>query len=398
VPGFSILTIMNTRSISKKVDSLSLLPDLYYEQKTGVITIRGDRRTIRVHLKKGLLTHAEGLDVDTLFLRKIAREKGLTSDHLNELIELKKNDPHSLGKTLIEHRFVSPSGWNKFLLLRARSHLAAALQMDGAHLEFRESSLNIPPEISVNCDLLQLLLESLRKMKDPALFRKPVPDADACFNPRPKERDAAKQLPLTPTESRVLSLIDGKRTVADLSSATDLGLDELSHVLCLLSFLGLIAPAQEKGEDKGRVASLEIINLYLDLYKILETNFIREVGREFEAILAWCTGELTGPSANLFQGIDVHGERQDKITSEIYDRFSDLMTSGESPLILSTSFNKLIYLLIMRMKKTLGIGIAADTLNEMLQMVSYVRKYRQDAEMINYMRENLEDYLRQIQF
>ena len=77
VPGFSILTIMNTRSISKKVGSLSLLADLYYEQKTGVITIRGDRRTIRVHLKKGLLTHAEGLDVDTLFLRKIAREKGL---------------------------------------------------------------------------------------------------------------------------------------------------------------------------------------------------------------------------------------------------------------------------------------------------------------------------------
>jgi len=388
---------MNTRSISKKVGSLSLLPDLYYEQKTGVITIRGDRRTIRIHLKKGLLTHAEGLDVDTLFLRKIAREKGLTSDHLNELIELKKNDPHSLGKTLIEHRFVSPSGWNKFLLLRARSHLAAALQMDGAHLEFRESSLNIPPEISVNCDLLQLLLESLRKLKNPALFKKSVPGAHVCFSPGLRKWHAAKQLPLTPTENRILSLIDGRRTVGDISSATDLGLDELSHVLFLLSSLGLITPAQEEGEDKGTVAHREIINLYLDFYKILETNFVREVGREFETILARCTEELTGPSAKLFQGIDVHGEPQDKIASKIYDRFSDLMTSGESPLILSTSFNKLVYLLIMRMKKTLGIGITADTLNEMLQMVSYVRKYRRDAEMINYMRENLEDYLRQIQ-
>jgi hypothetical protein len=33
----------------------------------------------------------------------------------------------------------------------------------------------------------------------------------------------------------------------------------------------------------------------------------------------------------------------------------------------------------------------------MLQMVSVVRKYGRDAEIINYVRENLEDYLRQIQ-
>jgi hypothetical protein len=269
---------MNTRSSSKKVGSFGLLPDLCYEQKTGVVTIRGGRSTFRIHLKNRLLAHAQGLDVDTLLLKKIARGKGLPSDHLNELLHLKKNDPYSLGgKTLIERRLISPSGWKKFLLLRARSHLAAALQIDGAHLEFRESSLNIPPEISVNCDLLQLLLESLRKMKNAALFRKSVPGAHACFNLGPKERDAAKQLPLTHTESRILSLIDGKRTVGDLSSATGLGLDELSHVLFLLSFLDLIAPAQEKGEGKGRVAYTEIINLYLDFYEILETNFMREV-------------------------------------------------------------------------------------------------------------------------
>lgn len=388
---------MNARSISRKLGPFSLLPDLYYEQKTGVVTIKGDRRTIRIHLKNGLLVHAEGLDVDTLFLRKIARGKGLTSDHLDELMELKKNDPHSLGKTLIERRLISPSGWNKFLHLRSRSHLAAALQMDRADLDFRESSLRIPPEISVNRDFLQLLLETLRKMRNPALFKKSVPGAHACFNPGPKKRDAATQVPLTPTETRVFSLIDGRRTAGDISSVTGLGLDELSHILCLLSFLDLITPVQEEGEAKAGVAYIEIINLYLDFYKILETNFVREVGREFEVILARCTEELTGPSAKLFQGIDLRGEPQDKIASKIYDRFSDLMTSGESSLILSTSFNKLVYLLIMRMKKTLGIGITADTLNEMLQMVSYVRKYRRDAEMINYMRENLEDYLRQIQ-
>jgi hypothetical protein len=167
--------------------------------------------------------------------------------------------------------------------------------------------------------------------------------------------------------------------------------------LCLLSLLDLIVPTQEKVEDKGRVTYIEMINLHLDSYKILETNFMREVGQDFKAILAQCTEELTGPSAKLFQGIDLHLEPQEKIAREIYDRFSNLMTSGESSLILSTSFNKLVYLLIMRMKRTLGIGITTDTLNEMLQMVRYVRKYRRDAEMINYMRENLEDYLHQIQ-
>ena len=44
----------------------------------------------------------------------------------------------------------------------------------------------------------------------------------------------------------------------------------------------------------------------------------------------------------------------------------------------------------------LGVGITEDTLNEMLNMVSYVEKYSRGEEIIDFIRRNLEDYIRQI--
>ena len=50
----------------------------------------------------------------------------------------------------------------------------------------------------------------------------------------------------------------------------------------------------------------------------------------------------------------------------------------------------------MRMKRVLGIGLAEKTIQEMRSILDYVEKYRQDTEMMNYIKGNLQDYLRRI--
>ena len=50
----------------------------------------------------------------------------------------------------------------------------------------------------------------------------------------------------------------------------------------------------------------------------------------------------------------------------------------------------------MQMKKVMGVNMTEKTILEMMNIMSYVEKYRQDTELMNYIKENLEDYLRQI--
>ena len=393
----SIFKIMDAHPNFKKSNFSTPFLKIYHEKKTGVVTVKSDRVTIKIYLDNGLLVYAEGLDTDRTLIRKIAARKGLGQNQLNKLIKLRESNPHLLGKTLIESGLISRSAWDKFLILSVRYHLTTALQMDEADLEFTESGLHISPINSVNRDFIELLIDTIRGIKDKAFFKKFVPGPQACFQRTANKGDLEAQISLISTEQTLLSIIDGQRTVEDISSSTGIGQEDLYQVFYLLLFLEFIAPAQEKGEEKGGVDYGETINLYLDFFRILETNFKSEVGREFEAVLEQCMKELAGQKVELFQGIDLRAEPHEKIASKIHDRFSSLLASGENPLILSTSFNKLLYLLIMRMKKVLGDRITEDTINEMLNMVSYVQKYKQDAEMINYMRRNLEDYLHQIQ-
>ena len=140
----------------------------------------------------------------------------------------------------------------------------------------------------------------------------------------------------------------------------------------------------------------EIISLYLDLLRIIETNFMKEVGREFENIFKECRGRLTGGSKDLLSNLDLSKEKQEDFAQETIRHLTSRGKGSEDKLLLLSAFNKLVFLLVMRMNKFLGVGLTEKTLREMMNILEYVEKYREDTEMMNYVKGNLKDYLQQI--
>jgi hypothetical protein len=159
----------------------------------------------------------------------------------------------------------------------------------------------------------------------------------------------------------------------------------------LIKVVGQIGRGKDEGADYG-----EIINLYLDLLGIIEKCCRKEVGKEFDNLLKECRDELSGQSKELFHDLILSTENQESTAKEILRRFVSQSKAAEGRLVLQASFNKLVFLLIMRMKKILGVGLAERTLTEMMNILDYVEKYRQDTEVMNYVRDNLKDYLRQM--
>ncbi|MBW2357560.1 MAG: hypothetical protein JRF21_02345 [Deltaproteobacteria bacterium] len=347
--------------------------------------VKNERFTINIYLDKGILVHVDGIDRETRLIQEIAKRKELDPNQLIELEQIKEKDPHSLGQRLI-----------KFLVFRARYHLATALMMDGVDLEFAETPTPVPPQSPVNRNFIELLVDTIRDIRNKEFFKKFVAGHQARFQKTEKGQNLGDWVTLTSNEQVALSVIDGQKTVGDISTSTGLSLEDLYQAFYLLSFLSLIVAVQEKGEEKGGGDYSEFIKLYVDFLKITDTYFRKEVGDQFETVFSQCLKELIGKGDKFFREIDSPDEPYEKTVNEISDRFSSLLTSGESPLVIFTSLNKLIYLLIMRMKKILGTGITEKALNEMLKMVSYVEKYSHDPDMMDYIKGNMEDYARQI--
>lgn len=374
----------------------SFLNELYRGQKTGVLIVDNGSHEIKVYLDQGVLLLTEGPDRDTALLKKIAAKKRLEQNQLNELIKIRERDPSSLGKLLIERHLISPDLWNKFLLLRARYHLTAMFNMEKAHVRFEEIKVDISLYNSLNCHFKELLIETIRDIKDNIFVKRFVPGPEACFEKKSIQEDADTLSFLNNAEKTIFSAIDGKKTAKDISIYVGLDYPQVCNILCLFLLLEFVAPVQDKGKAQDSLNYEEIIIVYLDFFKILEVRFQREIGQEFNAVLNQCIQELTDQNVTLFQGIDLCKAPSKEISDEINDRFLTIISKGASQLALPTSFNKLLYLLIMRMKKILGISITENTINEMLTMINYVKKYRQDASMMRYIKGNLEDYLDQI--
>jgi hypothetical protein len=381
---------------SKQIPCSSLFLDLYHKKKTGVVTLKNDRLNIKIYLHKGLLVHVEGIDRETKLLREIAKRKDIDPNQINELEKIKEEDPFSFGQRLIDLGLMSPSGWDKFLVFRARYHLARAIMMDKVVPEFTETLGPIPTQNPVNRNFMELLVDTIRDIRDKEFFKKFVSGPDAVFQKTEEVENLGDWVTLTSNEQVALSVIDGQKTLADISSSTGLSHEDLYRAIYLLIFLNLIYQEKQKKKEKKGVQYSEFIKLYVDFIKIIDTHFRKEMGRQFEKIFLQCVEEIIEKGDKVFRGIDLSEEAYEKVVRRIFDHFSSLLNSGESPLIVFTSLNKFIYLLIMRMKKALGTGITEKALNEMLTMVTYVEKYGHDQDTVDFIRGNLEDYARQV--
>ena len=359
--------------------------------------MKDSQKAIRVYLQSGHVVYAEGIDKDDQLLKEIAAKKRLDQAQLNELKTIKEKDPHSLGDTLIQRKLISKHVWDKFLQLKIKHILAKAFKMETADLGFSEAELNIARINYVDCNIVQLLLDTIRGIKDLELFKKVIPGDNIVFTPSEDSGGLKINIPLSPSEQAIFSMIDGQKTVGEITKKSGMDIVDIYRILYLLFCFDLIAAmTEERDKGEGLKQYFEIINLYLDLLRIIETYFRKEVGREFENIFDTCKGELPDQSKEIFKSLSLSPDLQKDVMGDIVSHITKIGTMTEGRLLLLSSFNKLIFLMIMRMKKVLGTGLAENTLNEMMDILQYMEKYRQDTQMMNYIKGNLEDYLKQI--
>jgi hypothetical protein len=366
---------------------------LHRDQKTGVLTVKDGKSAIKIYLREGKVMHAEGLESDMRLLEEISKKKGLDPKQFYELIQIKERNPHSLGQALIEGGLLSRSLWDRFVALKAKNHLASVLQIKDPDLEFSESEWLISSINAVNRDLIELLLETIRGIKNKAHLEKYIPGLNACFVQTGKTRELQNLIPLSTVEQTCLSMVDGERTVGEILNVAGLRQEALYRAFYPLIFFGLIYPADFKGPETHYH---EIINLYLDLLCILESNLRKEIGRQFDSVFDQSKNELSEQGKTLLHDLVLSEKPYEKIAKRVYGRFSELLGPDGSPLALASSFNELLHILIQRMKKTLGVLVTEQALKEMINMVGYVKKYSEDVELMKFVRGNLEDYLQEI--
>jgi hypothetical protein len=387
---------MGQETIQNEARLGSLLLSLHRDGSTGTLGVKEREKDLRLYFKKGRLVYADGIDQEGPLLVGLVSKGKMDMVQLDEMRILKQEDLHSLGKALLDRRVVSDALWRKFLLLKVKTILCAAFDMESPDLLFSDSALSLLPVNFIQEETLPFVLDIIRSTTPHNPFREVLRSREKVFGLSAEASFCKALLPLNPDEEKILSLINGQRTNKEILKSSGLNFKLFQKSLYCLIRLGLVDKVFQP-----RPVSREhsyIIRLYLNLLLIVEAGYRQEIGKRSLKIFKKCVADMAPPGKALFFDLDPGNENLESAANKIGAHFMEQEALGDGRLVLLTSFNKLLYLLMMRMKKLLGKKRAVRTIEEMIHALVHFDPGKKNPEIMRCVTRNLEDLLRQMQW
>ncbi|MBW2722461.1 MAG: DUF4388 domain-containing protein, partial [Deltaproteobacteria bacterium] len=254
----------------------SMLQLLAQDKKTGILTIADKGRMVRVYFKNGTIIYAVGTQKEVR-LGYLLRTKGIISaEELQKALTLAKQRKERLGKILVEKSFISLETLKKFIHQQVRDILYDLFLWKKGDFEYVDQDFDLDEEFVTELNHMEVILEGTRRVDEWEILSKNISNPQVVFKINKSVEKQRDTVNLTANEWRVISLVDGKRTVEQI--VDDSGHDEFVVYRMIHSLIssGLIEPSGGAAAvtSGGKSEAPTIIQIYhhvlLGLLKVTE--------------------------------------------------------------------------------------------------------------------------------
>ena len=218
---------------------------------------------------------------------------------------------------------------------------------------FEESSLPDNERITVDLDVLSLILEGVRRIDANGAVQSRYPEGMLLL-------ERGELVPpglLEPYESHVLSLVDGERTVLEISHDSEIGDNETLKVLYALLCSGLVKVKGKKirALDQDFVPEdtlYAVMGSFNQMYGFIFKYMVREVGPIAENVLEKYLGNLRESRKEVFGGLRL--QKDGTVDPVVVERNLNKLPEEDRRPRLVDALNELLYAELLAVKRTLG--------------------------------------------
>lgn len=246
------------------------------ERKTGILTVSSSRRPCNIYFREGKIIHVRGNTDKEMKLGALLRANNLISeDRLEDMLAVSKAMEKRLGAVLLEREYIELDKLVSIIHLQFKEAVATMLSWDDAKFSYKDGLDGYADEIKCEVDPVRLVLEAKKREE----FKGLIPNDQVVFQINPQV-DTSKSVHAA-RDLRVLLLLDGRRTVAQLIKET--GYSRLAAYRSLSKLYAQNAIVR-KGDDRQavrRMGTLElspITTLYWSLLQLVMTDLAEELG------------------------------------------------------------------------------------------------------------------------
>jgi hypothetical protein len=250
-----------------------ILQLLYFQKKTGLLTVDGRLGRIKVYFLSGNIVAAESKKkMEEKRIGKILVKKGLlTEEKLREVLEKKKSTRSKIGSLLVKEGLVSKENVEEIIVNQLTEIVVQLFNWKKGTYDFKAQKVQPDRELDISVDTQHLLMDGLRIVDELAVIDEKV-TLDTVF-----ERTKVKGLELTEEEQKVFDAINGENDVSALVESSGEDEYKVSKILVSLLDKDAIQPLEQKEfvavtPEKVRGPRISILSVLANL--ILIASFV----------------------------------------------------------------------------------------------------------------------------
>ncbi len=244
-----------------------ILQLIFFQRKTGVLTIEGKMDKVRLLFSEGNVTGAESKRrSEANRLGKVLVKKGLLEEKdLQPILNEQRLSNLKLGNILIKKGLVKREDIEEILTGQIKETVIQIFNWKDGTYEFTPQEVPIDKEIPISLDTQHLLMEGLRIVDEWTLIEGKI-TLDSVFIKRTEQTED-----MTDEEKEIFSLVDGENDVSTIIDIT--GKDDFIVSKTLVSLLekGAIELKEDLSmvseapltEQKKATAGLNILPIFI---------------------------------------------------------------------------------------------------------------------------------------
>lgn len=225
----------------KEFGLADILQLIYFQKKTGILTLEGRLDKVRLLFYEGNIVSAESKRrAETNRLGKVLLKKGLIKeDDLQKALEEQQATGAKIGNIFTKKGLVEKEKIQEIITTQITETVVQLFGWKEGIYEFSPQGVPVDKDMPVSLDTQHLLMDGLRIIDEWSLIEGKI-TLDTVF-----EQTGKSDIGLTPDEEEVLKLVDGESDVSTIVDNSGMDNFEASKALVSLLEKDVIEPKEE---------------------------------------------------------------------------------------------------------------------------------------------------------
>jgi hypothetical protein len=329
-----------------------ILQHLRSSQATGILSVVSGTARKSLYVKNGQVVFASS-NLPSDRLGEVLIREGKISVEQYEASVKAISRGRRQGKVLVEMGAISPKDLWGGVQDQVREIVYSMFLWEEGQFHFEESLLPEKERITVDLDITELILVGIRRVDATGPIQNRYPEGDLVLERNPDAPGATVE----DYEAHVQAMVDGERSVLEISRESEIGDHETLKVLYALLCASLIRVRGKKVHalDQDFVGGDDVwavLGSFNEMYGYIFRYMVREVGPIAENVLEKYLGGLRESRKDVFTGVKL--QKDGTVDGAVLERNLNKYAEEQRRSILVDSLNELLYAELLAVKRTLG--------------------------------------------